>query len=171
MHVHMGVPQNCGYSGSLFMQTCLKDKFMHDAHAGAHFVLLPASGGQSPHGNSCAEVAGELALVPPLLGASQRLLNRDHGDVYYKVCLCWPCFVWSLCPSYTCSVCYALLPCELHAGGLLCEGVDSMCARCRGRCGSKTLRGLMMSRQIRMFLQFPTLKNLSRGSNCQWQAH
>lgn len=51
--------------------------------AGAHFVLLPASGGQSPHGES-AEVAGELALVPPLLGSSQRLLNRNHAAVYYQ---------------------------------------------------------------------------------------
>ena len=50
---------------------------------GAQFVLLPAAGGQSPHGER-AEVAGELALVPPLLGSSQRLLNRDHAAVYYK---------------------------------------------------------------------------------------
>ena len=46
-------------------------------------MLLPASGRQSPHGEP-AEVAGELALVPPLLGSSQRLLNRDHAAVYYK---------------------------------------------------------------------------------------
>ena len=30
-------------------------------------------------------VAGELALVPPLLGSSQTLLNRDHWAVYYEV--------------------------------------------------------------------------------------
>ena len=31
------------------------------------------------------EVSGELALVPPLLGSSQRLLNRSHYEVYYEV--------------------------------------------------------------------------------------
>ena len=29
--------------------------------------------------------AGELALVPPMLGTSQRLLNRDHEEVYFQV--------------------------------------------------------------------------------------
>ena len=28
---------------------------------------------------------GELALVPPMLGASQRLLNRDHYQAYFQV--------------------------------------------------------------------------------------
>ena len=32
-------------------------------------------------------LSGELALVPPLLGSSQRLLNRSHHEVYYEVCL------------------------------------------------------------------------------------
>ena len=36
------------------------------------------------HGSSAA-VAGEFAIVPPFLGSSQRLLNRDHYSVYYKV--------------------------------------------------------------------------------------
>ena len=30
-------------------------------------------------------VSGELAIVPPLLGSSQRLLNKDHYEVYYQV--------------------------------------------------------------------------------------
>lgn len=30
-------------------------------------------------------VSGEVALVPPLLGSSQRLLNKDHYEVYYQV--------------------------------------------------------------------------------------
>lgn len=47
-------------------------------------MLLTASGEQSGHRDSEA-VTGELALVPPLLGSSQRLLNRDHYSVYYKV--------------------------------------------------------------------------------------
>ncbi|CAL8471383.1 g10925 [Coccomyxa elongata] len=50
---------------------------------GSNFVLLPAAGGQSMHGDWTA-VVGELAVVPPLLGSSQRLLNRDHHSVYYK---------------------------------------------------------------------------------------
>lgn len=54
------------------------------ALAGSNFVLLPAAGGQSMHGDRAA-VVGELAVVPPLLGSSQRLLNRDHHSVYYKV--------------------------------------------------------------------------------------
>ncbi len=29
--------------------------------------------------------AGELALVPPMLGTLQRLLNRDHKAVYFQV--------------------------------------------------------------------------------------
>lgn len=36
------------------------------------------------HGSSAA-VSGEFAIVPPFLGSSQRLLNRDHYSVYYKV--------------------------------------------------------------------------------------
>ena len=30
-------------------------------------------------------VSGEVAIVPPLLGSSQRLLNKDHYEVYYQV--------------------------------------------------------------------------------------
>lgn len=36
-------------------------------------------------------VIGELALVPPLMGSSQRLLNKDHFQVYYEVALPAPC--------------------------------------------------------------------------------
>ena len=48
-------------------------------------MLLAPDGSLSPHAEGAAAVAGELALVPPLLGASQRLLNRDHYDLYYEV--------------------------------------------------------------------------------------
>ena len=51
------------------------------------FVLLVGEEGrlqQSAH-ESGEAVTGELALAPPLLGASQRLLNRSHRDVYYRV--------------------------------------------------------------------------------------
>ena len=30
------------------------------------------------------EVTGELAILAPMVGASQRLLNRDHAEVYYS---------------------------------------------------------------------------------------
>jgi len=43
---------------------------------GASFVLL------DEEGLACSN--GELALVPPMLGSSQRLLNRDHHKVYYE---------------------------------------------------------------------------------------
>ena len=52
--------------------------------AGSSFALLAADGEASMHGSSAA-VAGEFAIVPPFLGSSQRLLNRDHYSVYYKV--------------------------------------------------------------------------------------
>ena len=52
--------------------------------AGSNFVLLTSDGEQSMHGSNRA-VAGEFAIVPPFLGSSQRLLNRDHYSVYYKV--------------------------------------------------------------------------------------
>jgi len=57
--------------------------------AGSNLALLTAEGEQSLHGSSRA-VAGEFAIVPPFLGSSQRLLNRDHYSVYYKVgSMCW----------------------------------------------------------------------------------
>jgi acetyl-CoA synthetase len=42
---------------------------------GSSFVILDESG------NPCDN--GELALVPPMLGSSNRLLNRDHHEVYF----------------------------------------------------------------------------------------
>ena len=52
------------------------------------------------HGSSAA-VAGEFAIVPPFLGSSQRLLNRDHYSVYYKVrdVICHLRDVSSLCTA------------------------------------------------------------------------
>ena len=44
------------------------------------------SGRQSSHASG-KPAQGELALMPPFLGGSQRLLNADHYAVYYKVCL------------------------------------------------------------------------------------
>ncbi|KAJ9530713.1 hypothetical protein QJQ45_014884, partial [Haematococcus lacustris] len=37
----------------------------------------------SPHGPLAAPAVGEVALVVPTLGASQRLLNKSHFEVYY----------------------------------------------------------------------------------------
>ncbi|KAL0031137.1 hypothetical protein WJX77_005362 [Trebouxia sp. C0004] len=47
--------------------------------------LQETGGGQQleSRGNGKA-VSGELALVPPLLGSSQRLLNKSHYEVYYE---------------------------------------------------------------------------------------
>ena len=39
---------------------------------------------QSPH-ESGEALTGELCLVSPCLGWSQRLLNRDHHQAYYEV--------------------------------------------------------------------------------------
>ena len=51
---------------------------------GCRLVLLGDHGRQSPHG--CREaLAGEAALLPPMLGSSQHLTNGSHHDVYYKV--------------------------------------------------------------------------------------
>ena len=52
--------------------------------AGYDFVLLGDEAGQrqSRHG-SAESFTGELAIVPPALGASKALLNRDHHEAYY----------------------------------------------------------------------------------------
>ena len=54
---------------------------------------VPATVASDTHAHSEAAclhsrraLAGELALVPPLLGSSQTLLNRNHWAVYYEVC-------------------------------------------------------------------------------------
>ncbi|KAI8464379.1 MAG: hypothetical protein J3K34DRAFT_388561 [Monoraphidium minutum] len=50
---------------------------------GARLVLLGPEGEQSAHFGG-GPFIGELALVPPMLGLSQRLLNRDHAKTYYE---------------------------------------------------------------------------------------
>ena len=54
------------------------------ATLGTALVLIAPDGRQSA-GGEAGGAAGELALVPPLLGSSQRLLNRDHRAVYFEV--------------------------------------------------------------------------------------
>ena len=44
-----------------------------------------ASGEQAGGRGAEKAVSGEVAIVPPLLGSSQRLLNKDHYEVYYQV--------------------------------------------------------------------------------------
>lgn len=54
--------------------------------AGSRMVILSAEEGASQSTQGSGErIIGELALVPPFLGASQRLLNADHYRVYYEV--------------------------------------------------------------------------------------
>ncbi len=54
-------------------------------------LLMKGEGGsQQSHHSSGEEAIGELALAPPLLGGSQRLLNRDHYNVYYEVSAPFP---------------------------------------------------------------------------------
>lgn len=53
---------------------------------GTALVLLSADGTQSHHlSNSTSPAKGEVALAPPMLGSSQRLLNRDHHQIYFQV--------------------------------------------------------------------------------------
>lgn len=49
---------------------------------GSEFTLIDAEGREVDH--------GELALLPPALGLSTRLLNRDHHDCYYEGMPCGP---------------------------------------------------------------------------------
>ncbi|HEY7699658.1 MAG TPA: AMP-binding protein [Vicinamibacteria bacterium] len=48
---------------------------------GVDFVILDEEGRPVPEGGT-----GELFLVPPALGLSQRLLNASHDEVYYEGC-------------------------------------------------------------------------------------
>lgn len=62
---------------------------------GSCWVLATADGAQlqpsetptplsAPASAASPPVSGEVMLVPPMLGSSQRLLNADHDKVYYK---------------------------------------------------------------------------------------
>ncbi|MBW3582536.1 MAG: AMP-binding protein [Euryarchaeota archaeon] len=48
---------------------------------GLDLVILDEAGNEVPEGGM-----GEIFLVPPAIGLSQRLLNRDHHEEYYKDC-------------------------------------------------------------------------------------
>ena len=48
---------------------------------GLDFVVLDEEGNAVEEGET-----GELFLIPPSIGLSQTLLNRDHGEIYYAGC-------------------------------------------------------------------------------------
>eukprot|EP00193_Tetraselmis_chui_P015357 CAMPEP_0177772580 /NCGR_PEP_ID=MMETSP0491_2-20121128/12322_1 /TAXON_ID=63592 /ORGANISM="Tetraselmis chuii, Strain PLY429" /LENGTH=718 /DNA_ID=CAMNT_0019290447 /DNA_START=601 /DNA_END=2758 /DNA_ORIENTATION=+ len=51
---------------------------------GCRLTLITDAGRLSQHGLGEPPAVGELAINPPMLGSSQRLLNRDHFKVYYE---------------------------------------------------------------------------------------
>ena len=64
-----------GYVTSTVVQPNIASTFSTQA-LGGEFVLLNESNNKSDK--------GELFLIPPILGLSNTLLNRDHFNVYYK---------------------------------------------------------------------------------------
>ena len=52
---------------------------------GIDFTILDESGRETSEGET-----GELFLIPPAVGLSQRLLNRDHHEAYYAGCPAGP---------------------------------------------------------------------------------
>lgn len=64
-----------GYVTSTIIQENIPSTFSTQA-LGGEFILLDDE-------NNVAD-KGELFLIPPIMGLSEKLLNRDHHDVYYK---------------------------------------------------------------------------------------
>jgi acetyl-CoA synthetase len=64
-----------GYVTSTLVQDNIASTFSSQA-LGGEFVLLDE--------NNQASNKGEVFLIPPILGISNRLLNKDHHEVYYK---------------------------------------------------------------------------------------
>lgn len=64
-----------GYVTSTVVQANLASTFSTQA-LGGEFVLLDENGNKS--------TKGELFLIPPIMGLSNELLNRNHFNVYYK---------------------------------------------------------------------------------------
>ncbi|KAK9822001.1 hypothetical protein WJX81_007477 [Elliptochloris bilobata] len=83
MEVCGGTELAGGYMASTLLQPQSPSTFSQPAF-GTRLVLLGPGGEQSAHGPQARPFTGEIALAPPLLGASQRLLNRDHFAVYYE---------------------------------------------------------------------------------------
>ncbi|MXW04776.1 MAG: AMP-binding protein [Gemmatimonadetes bacterium] len=69
-----------GHLACTVLQPCSPAAFS-TANLGVDFVILDVKGAEVEEGNT-----GELFLIPPALGMSQRLLNGDHDEVYYEGC-------------------------------------------------------------------------------------
>ncbi len=69
-----------GHITSTILHPCAPSTFSTPA-LGVDFVVLDEEGRLVPEG-----ATGELFLVPPALGLSQRLLNASHDEVYYEGC-------------------------------------------------------------------------------------
>ena len=73
-----------GHLACTVLQPCSPASFT-TANLGVDFVILDETGAEIGEGST-----GELYLVPPALGMSQRLLNGDHDEVYYEGCPAGP---------------------------------------------------------------------------------
>ncbi|MCY3713307.1 MAG: AMP-binding protein [Gemmatimonadetes bacterium] len=73
-----------GHLACTVLQPCSPAVFS-TANLGVDFVILDETGTEVGEGGT-----GELFLVPPALGMSQRLLNGDHDEVYYEGCPAGP---------------------------------------------------------------------------------
>ncbi|MCY3554939.1 MAG: AMP-binding protein [Gemmatimonadetes bacterium] len=73
-----------GHLACTVLQPCSPAVFS-TANLGVDFVILDEIGAEVGEGGT-----GELFLVPPALGMSQRLLNGDHDEVYYEGCPAGP---------------------------------------------------------------------------------
>jgi acetyl-CoA synthetase len=69
-----------GHITSTILHPCAPTTFSTPA-LGIDFVVLDEEGRPVAEGET-----GELFLVPPALGMSQRLLNASHDEVYYEGC-------------------------------------------------------------------------------------
>ena len=69
-----------GYLTGTVVQPASPSTFTTPA-LGIDFIILNENGKEVQHGEK-----GELFLVPPSIGLSQELLNKDHFEVYYKNC-------------------------------------------------------------------------------------
>ena len=73
-----------GHLACTVLQPCSPAVFT-TANLGVDFIILDEFGAEVGEGGT-----GELFLVPPALGMSQRLLNGDHDEVYYESCPAGP---------------------------------------------------------------------------------
>ena len=73
-----------GHLACTVLQPCSPAAFT-TANLGVDFVILDEEGEEVGEGDT-----GELFLMPPALGMSQRLLNGDHDEVYYEGCPAGP---------------------------------------------------------------------------------